>query len=99
MAYELLVKMKLKDELKASSINTMFAVQKHNYEKTRDKPDKLQLEAAYIGFRKAVFELKRATKQVQVKKSDDSRATQFMREISVIHKQLERLKIEQTAVL
>lgn len=91
-AYELLVKMKLKDELKASSINVMFAVQKHTYEKTRERPDKLQLETAYIGFRKAIFELKRATKQVQVKKSDESGVTQFMREISDIHKQLDRLR-------
>lgn len=54
-AYNLLIGMKLKDELKVSTVEVIIASEKHKYERSRDETDFKALSEAYLMFRKNIF--------------------------------------------
>lgn len=63
-SYEVLMKMKRKDELKASTVSVILSAQRHKFERSRDDINYNSLNAAYTQFRKNIFELKKAAKRL-----------------------------------
>ena len=54
-SFAILIRMKLKDELKLSTVDVIMSSQKHKYERARDETDFKALSGAYTIFRKNIF--------------------------------------------
>jgi len=85
-SYDLLMKMKRKDELKASTVSVILSAQRHKFERSRDDINYNNLNAAYTHFRKNIFELKKAAKRLQQMRDDENDVANITKDISNIHK-------------
>ena len=98
-SFAILIRMKLKDELKVSTVDVIMSSQKHKYERARDETDFKALSGAYTIFRKNIFQLKRSAKQVQLMRSGNHESEDLARDITEIHRDLDRLMAKHHAVL
>ena len=97
-SYDLLLKMKRKDELKASTVSVILSAQRHKFERSRDDINYANLSAAYTMFRKNIFELKKAAKRLQSMRDNENDVEYLTRDIGSIHKQLDKVKKQQTQI-
>ena len=91
-SYDLLLNMKRKDELRATTVNVIISAQKHKFERMRDEIDYAKLQDAYMMFRKNIFELKRAAKKVQEMRMVDDEIDDLIKDISEVHKELDKVR-------
>jgi len=98
-SYDLLMKMKRKDELKASTVSVILSAQRHKFERSRDDINYNNLNAAYTQFRKNIFELKKAAKRLQQMRDDENDVENITKDIGNIHKELDKLKGQQKNLL
>ena len=94
-SFDLLMKMKCKDELKACTVNVIISAQKHKFERSRDEIDYNKLSTAYTMFRKSIFELKRAAKRVQAMRGNENDVDSFTRDLGDIHKEVDKVRKQQ----
>ncbi len=98
-SYDLLIKMKCKDELKASTVNVIISAQRHKFERSRDEIDYNRLSNAYTMFRKSIFELKRAAKRIQAMRGNENEMDLFSRDMGDIHKEVDKVRDHQKKLL
>jgi len=98
-SYDLLMKMKRKDELKASTVSVILSAQRHKFERSRDDINYNNLNAAYTQFRKNIFELKKAAKRLQAMRDDENDVENITKDIGSIHKEIDKLKLQQKNLL
>lgn len=98
-SFDLLMKMKFKDQLKASTVNVIISAQRHKFERSRDEIDYTRLSTAYTMFRKSIFELKRAAKRVQAMRGNENEIDNFTKDIGDIHKECDKVRTEQKLLL
>ena len=91
--------MMLKDNLKISTVDVIMSSQKHKYERARDETDFKALSGAYTMFRKNIFHLKRAAKQVQLIRSGNHESEDLARDITELHRDIDRVMAKHQTVL
>lgn len=91
-SFDLLMKMKCKDQLKAATVNVVIAAQKHKFERSRDEIDYTKLSLAYTMFRKSIFELKRAAKRIQAMRGNETEIESFHRDLAEIHREIDKVR-------